>query len=92
MLSFWLPLETRDVENHLGDEDTVTPSTYSEVFANPTCRGKRIGLAIEGEHMPVATYPLDGFRSISSFLKIHVEIDRFPSWIILRRSIYAHGT
>ena len=24
------------MENHLGDEDTVTPSTYSEVFANPT--------------------------------------------------------
>jgi len=34
-LSFWMPLETRDVTNHLGDEDTVTPSTYSEVFRNP---------------------------------------------------------
>jgi Tc toxin complex TcA C-terminal TcB-binding domain/Neuraminidase-like domain/Ubiquitin-activating enzyme E1 FCCH domain/Salmonella virulence plasmid 28.1kDa A protein len=33
-LSFWLPLETRDVTNHLGDEDTVVPSTYSEVFLN----------------------------------------------------------
>ena len=36
VLSFWLPLETRDVTNHLGDEDSVVPSTYYEVFANPT--------------------------------------------------------
>jgi hypothetical protein len=35
VLSFWMPLETRDVANHLGDEDTVTYSTYSEVFRNP---------------------------------------------------------
>jgi hypothetical protein len=35
VLSFWMPLETRDVTNHLGDEDTVAPSTYSEVFRNP---------------------------------------------------------
>jgi hypothetical protein len=35
VLSFWMPLETRDVTNHLGDEDTVTPSTYTEVFRNP---------------------------------------------------------
>ena len=34
VLSFWMPLETRDVTNHLGDEDTVTLSTYSEVFRN----------------------------------------------------------
>ena len=34
VLSFWMPLETRDVTNHLGDEDTVVPSTYSEVFRN----------------------------------------------------------
>jgi hypothetical protein len=36
LLSFWLPLETRDVTNHLGTEDAVVPSTYSEVFRNPT--------------------------------------------------------
>jgi hypothetical protein len=36
VLCFWGPLETRDVPNHLGDEDTITPCTYSEVFANPT--------------------------------------------------------
>jgi hypothetical protein len=36
VLSFWGPLETRDVTSHLGDEDAVIPSTYSEVFANPT--------------------------------------------------------
>jgi hypothetical protein len=35
VLSFWMPLETRDVTNHLGDEDAVMPSTYSEVFRNP---------------------------------------------------------
>ena len=36
VLSFWRPLETRDVTNCLGDEPTVVPSTYSEVFANAT--------------------------------------------------------
>jgi hypothetical protein len=35
VLSFWMPLGTTDVTNHLGDEDTVTPSTYAEVFRNP---------------------------------------------------------
>ena len=35
VLSFWMPMETRDVTNHLGDEDTVAPATYSEVFRNP---------------------------------------------------------
>jgi hypothetical protein len=34
VLSFWMPLETRDVTNHLGAKDTVVPSTYSEVFRN----------------------------------------------------------
>jgi hypothetical protein len=34
ILSFWLPLETHDVTNHLGDEDTVVASTYSEVIRN----------------------------------------------------------
>ena len=36
VLSFWQPLQVRDVTNHLGDEDAVVPSTYSEVFTNPT--------------------------------------------------------
>jgi hypothetical protein len=36
VLSFWKPLETRDVTNCLGDDPTVVPSTYGEVFANPT--------------------------------------------------------
>jgi hypothetical protein len=35
VLSFWMPLKTRDVTSHLGDEDTVVPSTYTEVFRNP---------------------------------------------------------
>lgn len=35
VLSFWGPMETRDVTNHLGDEDVTVPSTYSEVFRNP---------------------------------------------------------
>jgi hypothetical protein len=35
VLSFWMPLETRDLTNHLGNEDIITPSTYSEVFRNP---------------------------------------------------------
>ncbi len=36
VLSFWGPLQARDVTNCLGDEPAVVPSTYSEVFANPT--------------------------------------------------------
>jgi hypothetical protein len=36
VLDFWASIETRDVTSHLGAEDTVIPSTYSEVFANPT--------------------------------------------------------
>lgn len=36
VLTFWAPIETRDVTSHLGDEDTVIPSTYTEVFLNPT--------------------------------------------------------
>jgi Neuraminidase-like domain len=34
-LTFWGTIETRDVTSHLGAEDGVIPSTYSEVFANP---------------------------------------------------------
>jgi len=35
VLGFWMPLEARDVTNHLGNEDMIAPSTYSEVFRNP---------------------------------------------------------
>jgi hypothetical protein len=35
LLSFWMPLETRDVINHLGAEDSIASSTYSKVFRNP---------------------------------------------------------
>ena len=34
VLTFWAPLETRDVVSHLGNEDVVIHSTYSEVFRN----------------------------------------------------------
>ena len=34
-LSLWLPLETRDVVDHLTDEDTVARSTYTGVFRSP---------------------------------------------------------
>jgi hypothetical protein len=36
ILSFWGTIETRDVTSHLGNEDIMVPSTYSEVFASPT--------------------------------------------------------
>jgi hypothetical protein len=36
VLTFWAPIETRDVVSHLGDQDVVVPSTYGEVFASPT--------------------------------------------------------
>jgi hypothetical protein len=36
ILSFWGPLQTRDVVSHLGDPDAIVPSTYSSVFRSPT--------------------------------------------------------
>jgi hypothetical protein len=36
VLTFWSEIETRDVTSHLGTDDTIVPSTYTEVFANPT--------------------------------------------------------
>ena len=36
VLTFWTPIETRDVTSHLGDADVTVPSTYTEVFGNPT--------------------------------------------------------
>ncbi len=36
ILSFWSPMGARDVTSHLDEQDTVIPSTYSEVFTNPT--------------------------------------------------------
>ncbi|HEY4239641.1 MAG TPA: neuraminidase-like domain-containing protein [Kofleriaceae bacterium] len=35
VLGFWSSIEVRDVANHLGDEDTVQPATYSALFTNP---------------------------------------------------------
>ncbi len=40
VLSFWRNLETCDVTNHLGDEDVIVSSTYSEVFRNPAVLAK----------------------------------------------------
>lgn len=36
LLSFWGPLQTRDVTSHLGTADVLIPSTYSSVFRSPT--------------------------------------------------------
>ena len=44
VLTFWGTIETRDVTSHLGNEDVVIPSTYSEVFANPTILASWSGL------------------------------------------------
>lgn len=46
VLSFWMPLETRDVTNHLGDEDIVTPSTYTEVFRNAAVLASASGIFV----------------------------------------------
>jgi hypothetical protein len=46
VLSFWMPLETRDVIDHLGDEDTVTPSTYTEVFRNAAVLASASGIFV----------------------------------------------
>lgn len=46
VLSFWLPLQTRDVTNHLDDEDAVTPSTYSKVFRNAAVLASASGIFV----------------------------------------------
>jgi hypothetical protein len=36
LLSFWGPMQVLDVTNHLGETDTVVPSTYNNDFRSPT--------------------------------------------------------
>jgi hypothetical protein len=57
VLGFWAPLETRDVTNHLGDEDTVVPSTYIEVFRNPAVllTGSSVFLALTKSDITTAS-------------------------------------
>ena len=54
VLSFWMPLETRDITNHLGEEDTVVPSTYSEVFRNPAVLATAAGVFIPVNNNTIA--------------------------------------
>jgi hypothetical protein len=54
VLGFWLPLETRDVTSHLGDEDTVVPSTYSEVFRNPAVLSSWSGVFVPVSPLTIA--------------------------------------
>lgn len=59
-LSFWGPLETRDVTNHLGDEDMIQPSTYSAVFANPTMLASWSTVFPSVGSTPPGTFALNG--------------------------------
>lgn len=65
VLTFWAPLQTRDVTNHLGTEDTVVPSTYSEVFANPTMLASWASV-FPPAPQPPGTFDLDGTALIPS--------------------------
>ncbi|HEX7700610.1 MAG TPA: hypothetical protein VF403_07815, partial [Kofleriaceae bacterium] len=60
VLAFWGPLETRDVTNHLGDEDIVQRSTYSEVFANPTMLASWANAFPPVASQPPGTFALNG--------------------------------
>ena len=60
VLTFWGPLETRDVVSHLGDEDVVVPSTYSEVFANPTMLASWGGVFPTVASQPPGSFTLSG--------------------------------
>ena len=60
VLGFWTTLETRDVTNHLGDEDAVQPSTYSEVFANPTMLASWRAVFPTVASQPPGTFALNG--------------------------------
>ena len=73
-LSLWLPLETRDVVNHLTDEDTVAQSTYTKVFRNPAVLNSAaaifvplgqvaISAATAGSPITVTTAAPDGFQT-----------------------------
>jgi len=60
VLTFWLPLETRDVTNHLGDEDTIAASTYSEVFRNAAVLASASSIFV-----PVNTAVINGASNAS---------------------------
>jgi hypothetical protein len=57
-LSLWLPLETRDVVNHLTDEDTVAQSTYSEVFRNPAVLNSTSAIFVPLGQVAISTVAL----------------------------------
>lgn len=60
VLSFWAPLETRGVTNHLGDQDVIQPSTYSAVFANPTMLASWAHVFPSVSSQPPGTFALAG--------------------------------
>jgi hypothetical protein len=66
VLSFWGPLETRDVTSHLGDEDAVVLSTYSEVFANPTMLASWATVFPPVSSQPPGSFALNGGPLIPS--------------------------
>jgi hypothetical protein len=52
VLGFWGPLQTRDVINHFGDTDTIQPSTYSNVFRNPTLLASWGAVFVDSSSLP----------------------------------------
>lgn len=61
LLCFWGPLITRDVTNHLGDEDAIRPSPYGSVFRNPTMRAAWGNVFVDAASLPgtVIVVPAD---------------------------------
>jgi hypothetical protein len=65
-LSLWLPLETRDVVNHLTDEDTVAQSTYSEVFRNPAVLNSAAAIFVSLGQVAISTVALGSPPAITT--------------------------
>lgn len=52
LLSYWGPMPTTDVTSHLGDVDTIVPSTYNSVFRSPTLLASWYAVFVDAGALP----------------------------------------
>src|SRR5262249_54213119 len=52
LLSFWGPMPVEDVTSHLGEVDSIVPSTYSTVFRSPTLLASWSAVFVDSGALP----------------------------------------
>lgn len=52
LLAFWGPMSTHDVTSHLGEVDTIVPSTYNRVFRSPTLLASWSAVFVDAGALP----------------------------------------